>query len=365
MIYLSTLINRGTCESEKSAILSHCDSQMEQELVKVRRCTEEKSSLNSKLNDLQWEIEKLKRSNSDLETKNSKLNQDIIESNSKLNSFEKENEQLKVNIENLKDLHEKAQEKININEQQEKNHIHEMPIPDNVNVNNNYNHNANKNKTQNIQKQQNSIKRNNKKQSNKTNSNDENENENENKQKKNEHDVDHSDKLNDAPVIIDDHKSNPLVKNNGQLTPPSNIGGVIGKDLVTNNDVNDNDNENPYARNQVSLQSAPVGIAVVILCYNRPDYLHRTLESVMRFVNIWFILWTCFLACAMFACHVILQQKNECFTTNKISVVPSVEFPVFVSQQGYDSKVTNVIESYTKQKKLYHLGFDYEKDVRC
>ena len=46
-------------------------------------------------------------------------------------------------------------------------------------------------------------------------------------------------------------------------------------------------------------------------------------------------------------------------------MIPPAEFPVFVSQQGYDSKVTNVIESYTKEKKLFHIGFDYEKDVTC
>ena len=38
---------------------------------------------------------------------------------------------------------------------------------------------------------------------------------------------------------------------------------------------------------------------------------------------------------------------------------------MFVSQQGYDNKVTDVIETYTNDKKLYHIGFDYEKDVRC
>ena len=236
-VYLSALINRTMCDSEKSTILSQCDSQMEQELVKLRRCTEEKSSLNSKLNDLQWEVEKLKRSNKELETQNSKLNQDIIESNSKLESFEKENEQLKVNNQDLKNLK-------NLNDLNEQTSDNNNDIENGNKSDNSDNSDQSPNNEQLLKAPQNTVSgldgidTNNEK-------------------------IDHSDKLNDAPMIIDDHKSNPLVK-----------------------DENENENENPYARNQVSLQSAPVGIAVLILCYNRPDYLHRTLESVLRYA--WF-----------------------------------------------------------------------------
>lgn len=73
------------------------------------------------------------------------------------------------------------------------------------------------------------------------------------------------------------------------------------------------------------MESAKIGIAVVIFCYNRHSYLERTLESVFTYL-------------------------------------PPAGFSVFISQQGSDPDVTKIIEKYTiKSGKAYWLGFDYNK----
>jgi len=79
----------------------------------------------------------------------------------------------------------------------------------------------------------------------------------------------------------------------------------------------------PFSRNAVSMKSAKIGIAVVIFSYNRHSYLERTLESIF-------------------------------------SILPPASFSVFISQQGADHGVSEVIKKYSDEGKAYWLGFDYD-----
>lgn len=55
--------------------------------------------------------------------------------------------------------------------------------------------------------------------------------------------------------------------------------------------------------------------------------------------------------------HIHFLSKNN---TKLISILPGAEFSVYISQDGYDKRVTEVIQTYTAQRKAFWLGFDYE-----
>src|SRR5690606_7661170 len=64
--YLSIIISRSLCDNEKNRLLKESSNQIEEELNKLRKCLENESKYEEKINDLQWEIEKLKRANNEL-----------------------------------------------------------------------------------------------------------------------------------------------------------------------------------------------------------------------------------------------------------------------------------------------------------
>eukprot|EP01084_Bolivina_argentea_P122463 217007_1 len=65
ILYISMSIGKTWCDHEKDIINIQSNRQLELELTKLRQCIEEKATMHEKSNDLQWEVEKFKRSNAD------------------------------------------------------------------------------------------------------------------------------------------------------------------------------------------------------------------------------------------------------------------------------------------------------------
>eukprot|EP01084_Bolivina_argentea_P169305 293510_1 len=82
-----------------------------------------------------------------------------------------------------------------------------------------------------------------------------------------------------------------------------------------------------YMKNKITVETAPINlIPVLILCHARPKYLQRTLKSVFTQLN--------------------KNNWNETFT-------------IFISQDGNDNKISQIIKSYAIKRKAYWLKFDY------
>eukprot|EP00485_Elphidium_margaritaceum_P012860 CAMPEP_0202708008 /NCGR_PEP_ID=MMETSP1385-20130828/20273_1 /ASSEMBLY_ACC=CAM_ASM_000861 /TAXON_ID=933848 /ORGANISM="Elphidium margaritaceum" /LENGTH=523 /DNA_ID=CAMNT_0049366871 /DNA_START=226 /DNA_END=1794 /DNA_ORIENTATION=- len=241
------------------------NKQLELELTKYRQCIEEKASMQKNINDLNWEIEKYKRSHTELQTETANLNDKLTEYTAKYQSSLQQIQTLKVENENLRQQQQRQQVATQENNQLDKD-SHDAP-----------------------------------------------------KQIAIEQPV--------PPVAI----AEPMQLNNGESEHPDPIIKQQKQEIIV---VEEGDDENApeliiedrtaFGRNQVSLESAKVGIALVIFCYDRHSYLERTLESIF-------------------------------------SVLPPTSYAVFISQQGYDEDVTAVIKKYTSQGKAYWLGFDYEQ----
>lgn len=276
LLYISSLISQSWCDREKDIINIQSNRQLELELTKLRQCIEEKAKMQQKSNDLQWEIETLKRKNNDFQSDNQKLNDKVTEYTSKHESALQEIQKLKVEIEQLTERHQNMQQAIH-------NHIgqagpqiiaeHEAPMIAELDTQ----HNAEAQHPAPVLKL----------------------------------DEDAKDDSDDAIDLVDDilneHGNDMQDVEQHQAAEDNKLASMA-----------------QFARNAVSMESAKIGIAVVIFCYNRASYLERTLESVF-------------------------------------SVLPPASFSVFISQQGYDRDVTKVIEKYTVQSgKAYWLGFDYD-----
>lgn len=93
-------------------MVAQSNRQMELELTKLRQCIEEKATMQEKSNDLNWEIEKFKRSNTDLTHDNQKLNDKVTEYASKYETALQEIQKLKVEIMQLNEKHDNIQEAI-------------------------------------------------------------------------------------------------------------------------------------------------------------------------------------------------------------------------------------------------------------
>jgi len=246
--------------------------QLELELTKLRQCIEEKATMQQKLNDLQWEVEKYKRTNADLQKDNEQLQNQANELSNKYENSLQDIQKLKVEVEGLTEKHDNIEQAIH----DQMGHNGPKLILD-------HNDNAD------------SI-------------------------------VD-----NEIPPMIEQPEHGHLI-NNGEEDHPDPVhrekesDGVIDVDgkIISDDDAKDELFPNPFARNAVSVDSAKIGIAVVIFCYNRHSYLERTLESLF-------------------------------------SILPPSGFSVFISQQGYDPGVTEVIKKYSDEGKAYWLGFDYEE----
>jgi len=259
VFYVSTMVGRSWCDHEKELMTAQSNRQLELELTKLRQCIEEKATMQQKLNDLQWEVEKYKRSNADLQSDNEQLQNQVNEYSAKYESSLQEIQKLKVEVDGLLEKHDNIQQAIH-------DHIgHDGP--------------------QLI--------------------------------------ADGDDRESHKMHMIEQPEHGHLINNGEEEHPdPVLIAGDDGKEIESVDEIKDL-LPNPFARNAVSVDSAKIGIAVVIFCYNRHSYLERTLESLF-------------------------------------SILPPSGFSVFVSQQGFDEGVTEVIKKYSDEGKAYWLGFDYE-----
>ena len=97
-------------DKQKSILEAQSNRQLELELTKLRQCIEEKAALHEKSNDLNWEIEKFKRSNNDLTADNHKLNDKVTEYASKYENALQEIQTLKVEIMQLNEKHDNIQD---------------------------------------------------------------------------------------------------------------------------------------------------------------------------------------------------------------------------------------------------------------
>jgi len=237
VFYLSTLVSRSWCNHEKDLLSAQSNRQLELELTKLRQCIEEKATMQQKINDLQWEMEKLKRSNGDLQSDNEELNGKVTALSAKHESALQEIQKLKVERDGLLEKHDNIQQAM------------------------------------------------------------------------------HQHIAGDGPQLIDDAEAADA------LSVANGVG--VGDGAL----LNAMKIEDPFARNAVSVDSAKMGIAVVVFCFDRHSYLERTLESLF-------------------------------------SILPPSGFAVFISQQGDDEGVTEVIAKYSGQGKAYWLGFDYEAKER-
>lgn len=109
----------------------------------------------------------------------------------------------------------------------------------------------------------------------------------------------------------------------------------------------------PTAVAAISTGSALPPIVLVLLCYNRPAMLEKTLNSIIKYSGSCFLL----LATAMRAVHCFpiccLQSR----------VRPSVnEWPLIVSQDGTHAGVAAIIQKYLASGDIQkHIQFDWQQ----
>lgn len=85
------------------------------------------------------------------------------------------------------------------------------------------------------------------------------------------------------------------------------------------------------------LNNPPDGIPVVIMSFNRPDYLKRTIDSVLA---------------AYAEIRPILYK--QIFS----GIIPPKDFHFFISQDGHDRGVSETIDSYSDRGVL-HFRYDW------
>eukprot|EP01083_Nonionella_stella_P214572 773059_1 len=112
ILYISMSIGKTWCDHEKDIINGQSNRQLELELTKLRQCIEEKATQHEKSNDLQWEVEKFKRSNADFQGDNEKLNDKLNTYITKYESSLQEIQKLKVEIERITEKHDNIQQAI-------------------------------------------------------------------------------------------------------------------------------------------------------------------------------------------------------------------------------------------------------------
>ena len=283
--HLYIISNDVHCVDDQKELMSaQSNRQLELELTKLRQCIEEKATMQQKHNDLQWEVEKYKRSNADLQSDNEQLQNQVNEYLTKYESSLQEIQKLKVEVDGLNEKHDNIQQAIHNQMGHDGPQLIDHPLGDALN--------------------RPMIE-----------------------QPEHGHLIDNGEEDHPDPI----KKSENDIVDGAGVGVGGGGGGGVGH-AVTTKKVGDGIESvdemqallpNPFARNAVSVDSAKIGIAVVIFCFDRHSYLERTLE-------------------------------------NLFSVLPPSGFSVFISQQGYDEGVTEVIKKYSDEGKAYWLGFDYE-----
>ncbi len=67
-LYLGITLSRSWCAHEKELLSLEHHTDLKDRLQSERKCQETNSQLQEKINDLQWDVEKQKRTNADLQS---------------------------------------------------------------------------------------------------------------------------------------------------------------------------------------------------------------------------------------------------------------------------------------------------------